>query len=438
MHAASEAPPAKAHPKSASRPARSRQLGFTVAELLVALLILILVLVGVLALFDLNSRLARAQTQVADMQQSLRIAQYEMVRASRMAGRGGMPRGTLPVVLPPDRNQTGLAVAVRNDVPEDGTIAEGDATSPKVVPGTDVLIIRGVFATPIYQINPAAGDFSLNDPAAPTAGSLVVRDPSPTGVPQDLQPLIDAIEDGEQEALILVSPVDDGIYAVVELNPSGPNTDTSNPDAVGLDFNVAGGTHTADYLALSSTPGTYPTALSTVAFVGILEEHRYYIREEFEVPGDPASTATPALSLARFFPGSEAPYPDAGNLQIDVADNVLDMQAALGFDTDYDEAIFEDGSANDEWLFNHADDDPNDSDKWNGAVGAAQPRLYYVRITTLARTDRPDPGYLTPPITAIEDHAHGETDPPATDAERDARRFRRRLLQTVVDLRNLS
>jgi hypothetical protein len=63
--------------------------------------------------------------------------------------------------------------------------------------------------------------------------------------------------------------------------------------------------------------------------------------------------------------------------------------------------------------------------------------LYYVRITTLARTDRLDPDYTSPPIEAIEDHVYNEPDLPADSASKLERSYRRRLLETVVDLRNL-
>ena len=64
------------------------------------------------------------------------------------------------------------------------------------------------------------------------------------------------------------------------------------------------------------------------------------------------------------------------------------------------------------------------------------PALAYVRITTLARTDRRDVGYMAPVLTRVEDKSFD--DPPHsffnTTGER---RFRRRQLQTVVDMRNL-
>lgn len=406
--------------------------GFSLLEVLVSLLIVVLVLVAVLSLFDLNSRVARAQTQVAEMQQSLRVAQYTLLHDTRMAGRGGLPRGTLP---------GGLAVAVRNNAPASGDehfIALGDAASPAIVEGSDVLTIRGVFSTPIYQVNPTPGTLILDDPVSPTSGSIIIQDPSATsGVPQDLEPLLQVLDNDLPDALILVSPVDSSIYAIVEITPGSCGGRSCLVDqTVTVSFTVSGGTHTAEYLALSAG-GAFPPGLTSVAYVGLLEEHRFYVREEFAIPGDDTSDPAPRLARARFFPGTEVAYAtDPVNLRNDIADNVLDLQLALAIDADGDGAILEDGTAADEWLFNAPDDLPGD-ERWN-PPGGNPPPLFYVRISTLARTDRRQAGYVAPAIDGVEDRDYTETDPPADEADRQARMYHRRLLETVVDLRNIS
>jgi hypothetical protein len=84
--------------------------------------------------------------------------------------------------------------------------------------------------------------------------------------------------------------------------------------------------------------------------------------------------------------------------------------------------------ATDEWLYNAAADDPTPF-----TAGT----LAYIRLSTLARTDRPDAQYQTPPLAPLEDHDY---DNPATDLNSKTKpdwRYRRRILQTVVDLRNL-
>ncbi|MDX1502016.1 MAG: prepilin-type N-terminal cleavage/methylation domain-containing protein [Thermoanaerobaculia bacterium] len=420
-----------------SRPlARStRRSGFTLVELLVVLLIVGFLLAAIASLIDLSGRIARVNTQVADLQQSLRAAQYDMIRNVRMAGRGGLPRGQLPA---------GIAISVRNDVPASGTqarVAPGNASSPEAVEGSDILAIRGVLNTPIYQVEPASGALTLSG-SPPTSGSVRLRDPSPSGVPQDLGPMIAAVQQGFPEALLLVSPLGSATYAVVELDPSGAATDVSDPTDIVLAFRITGGTHTTAYQGLSAGGG-YPDLLQTVSAVGILEEHRYYVREAFRVPGDSSSEAMPRLARARVYPGTDAPHAGlVSNLGLDIADHILDLQLALAVDRDNDEQIEEADppSAADEWIFNSAEDNENDAGQvssWNLLPGGAPTRLFYLRLSTLGRTARRDVRFISPGIAAIEDHDYSEPAAP-TDAERPARSHRRYLLQTTIDLRNVS
>ncbi|MEO7973939.1 MAG: prepilin-type N-terminal cleavage/methylation domain-containing protein, partial [Thermoanaerobaculia bacterium] len=68
-----------------------RQSGFSLIELLIGMVIAIEILVAALTIFDVHNRMARVQLQITEMQQSVRVAQYDMVRATRLTGRGGLP-----------------------------------------------------------------------------------------------------------------------------------------------------------------------------------------------------------------------------------------------------------------------------------------------------------------------------------------------------------
>lgn len=413
-------------------PTRSEQ-GFTLLEVITSLFVLVIILVATLALFDFSAKITRAQTHVAEMQQSLRIGQYQVVRQLRMAGRGGLLRGPFPDTT---------AVHVRNNVPDAGNdafIAVGDATSPKVVPGTDVLTVRGVFSGMIYHINPPGAaltiNFDANTPPNPVSGTIRIQDPIPeTGVSQDLTPLIDAVD--RQDAIVIVSPLGGGLYGVVELDPT--TSSTTDPSSIELGFTISGGVRTASYLAISPG-GRFPDELRSAAYVGLLEEHRYYLRERYEIDGDDTSPARHRLSQAQFYPGTQTPYDNnASNLSLDIADNIIDFQVALGIDTDFDNVVAEDSppSTTDEWLYNHPDDDPSaDLTKWNGTTQT--PRLFFARITTLAQTERRDLRHVDLPIDRIEDRIYNEPATPTTPAEERDRSHRRRVLQSVVDMRNL-
>src|SRR5436305_5082755 len=120
--------------------------GFTLVELAVALFVGVEVILATLLLFDFRRELSRLQGDAAGMEQSLRAAQYDMVRLIRQAGRGGLPAGPSPSLAGGYR---GAAIAVRDNVGPEARVA--GAASPRVAAGTDVLTVRGVFSTPVYQ-----------------------------------------------------------------------------------------------------------------------------------------------------------------------------------------------------------------------------------------------------------------------------------------------
>lgn len=416
---------------------RKREAGFTLAELLVALAVTTILLLAVLATLDLNSRIARAQTNVSDMQQSSRVAQDQIVRLLRMAGRGSLPLADAQPF--PD----GVALAVRDNV-ADNQFLVPTKTETRILPGSDVLTVRGVFGI-LYQINSAAS-VTYDNAANPTKGWLTVYATAPGGAAQDLGPLKAAITaPGVPEALLLSGAADDGIHAVVELLPVPDSSMETN--RVILAFNIKG-TPKSDAYGKLSSGGSFPrTSLQNIAFAGIVEEYRFYVREEHAVTADRNSDLTPRLSLARFFPGTDIPYVDEeGHARLDdLADNILDLQVAFGFDsslggrrsddidnTGTDDTILETADGvNDDWLYNASADKPTDA-AWQNAP---KPALQYVRVTTVARTDRRDHDYQAPLLTRNEDHSYATTDT-ATNTS-GARMYRRRTQRTVVDVRNL-
>ncbi len=434
---------------TASAAARRRQAGFTLLELLVVVVLVVMLLLGLLEVFDRNSMLAKTQTQVAEMQQGLRTSQNLMSGLVRMAGRGG-----LPALLNDGGVRKLPAVSVRDNLTGSLEVVPGLSGGPMAVAGTDILTVRGVFSTSIFQVNTVAGTLNLldaggmstADASQAVSGTLVVSTPSPTGRPQPLGDLNDAIALGLPEALILVSSVDESIYGVVELDPGDS---VAGPTSVTLAFNVAGGTH-PEYRQLyrsgSASAPTLPDNLTSVAWVGILEEYRFYVRD-----ADP----NPMLSMARMFPATETPHGGNASATLDVAESVRELQVALGFDsvlgealedrngdgeTDEDDVLLTetaDGSF-DDWLFN-GDDDPAASpwvppwDDDDGTPGVPPPpKLYYVRLNTLARTRSPILKYRAPAIPILE---NADVEPLNTDEER---LYRRELLSTIVDLRNIS
>jgi hypothetical protein len=263
-------------------------------------------------------------------------------------------------------------VQVANNLPASSKLVATD-TLTTIEPETDVLRLRGVFSSSLYQIdwqNPAMWDA----PDAGGNGSVLIR-PLAAGVPQDLAALLALAKKGE--SLVFVTPFD--IHAVARVEDArmdGPN--------LRIDFTKQ---PNANETALG---GPLTAGMTAAAYVGILEEYAFYVRR-----GD--GSDAPTLAKARLEPGSNVPWGDAANALLDLADNIYDMQVTLGF----------------------------------GVAGAPE-----LQVATLVRTDRSDPGnYLAPPLPLlIGDHAYPSNHALNSTAER---RHRWRLMQTSVNLRNL-
>lgn len=341
-----------------SLPASRGDAGFTLIELLVSLAVTAVLILGVLATFDFSARMNRVQMHVADMQQSLRVAQNEVVRLSRMAARGRMPANR--------------AVVVTNNVPA-GTMLVPTKSATEVLAGTDILRVRGVINSTVYQIDTVTPDpvFGWND--GDGTGWVLVF-PSAQGVPQDLEALEKKVVDEGEKTLLVVD--NNGDTAVVEIE-----TAEMEPPNLRIEFKR----HSQEAVLGAMGPG-----FKRLVSVGLLEDYAFYVRVQ--------GGETPTLARARLEPGSDQPYQgELTNATMDLADNILDLQAAYGL----------------------------------GVAG--QPEL---RVTTLARTDRADPGQYQAPLlpATIEDHAYPANHPYNSGT---ARRYRWRLLRTDINLRNL-
>jgi len=468
------------------RPARRRESGFSLVELLVSMLLISLVLGVAFTMFNFTNKLSRAQLHQADLQQSSRVAQRDLLRIIRMAGRGGLVGFNVP-----GQTATGgpasitPAIEVRNNVPSGQRLVIGNATSPLLIEDTDVLTVRGhLTSAPAFIDSTDDTTFTTNA----NGGVLTLASFGPTGIPQDITPIVDAVDDGRADAILIISSLSDSIYGVAEIDVGNSDVTTYNTDPlvyseVTLAYRHTGGTYAADYALLSADgvfpdndPLTHPAwlparGLLNVGTVALLEEYRYYVCDTKDITCDPNSqTEEPRLSVGRFFPGTDIAHPDGG-WRTEIADNIHDLQVALGFDSSFDggvnvngffaadadnlgdDDIIVDGdllagasTGLDDWLFNAEADTTNlGNPPWtpNPAAGVVppsfpvtqpRPRLFYARINTLSLAAQPDRGYEAPLITAIEDHTY-DSDHPVNKIG--GQQKRRLLLTTIVDLRNL-
>ncbi|HVS04461.1 MAG TPA: prepilin-type N-terminal cleavage/methylation domain-containing protein [Thermoanaerobaculia bacterium] len=400
------------------------QAGFTLLELLIALTLTVAVGVLLLEAFQANAILARSQLAVTELQQSLRVSLRDVARMVRGTGRGGLPRA--------------VALEVAQNVPADTEIA-GEA----VVEGTDVLSLRGSFSSPIYRVD--AADPTTFEIDGDTA-QLVIDSTTRAGYSQPidaLRSLVDAdLGTVRPEAILLVSRQSDDVYAVVELAdltfsevPLVEGNDDVMVERATLTLNISdsAGERAAAYLGLSAG-GTFPPGLTRVLYVSLIEEYRYFVRDEYSVLGDASTPPRPRLSRVRMVPGTDTFHPSAAG-SVALADHVLDLQVALGIDLDGDGEIDEEdadgvplASDDDEWQFSHPDDDLTLA--WDSSP------LRLLRLSLLGQTPTPQRLHVSAPIDAVENHPYDETTP-TTAGEVRARSHRRWLLQGVVDLRNL-
>ena len=516
---------------------RLGQAGFSLIEILITMLIFSVVTIGLLVVFSNSSRLARSQTQLAMIQQGQRVGHSELVRYTRMAGAGGLPITRINVTADQISDQDydltgvlphGLALGLYDNVKSDISIAQvvdGSAASdadgdgedePLVLPGSDVLIVRGVFTTPVYYTpgRPPSNmgcTTEISTWLAPdgksAAGCITVPGRSRVvgekyeDLHQDVVLLSEQLKaiygrpagQFKDEAFLLRDLVNPNAYAIMAFDwasvanegaldpykcplPADAGASVTEDDMplclnlpLKIDLENGPGLNYADLTRGTSLLGgggmtLIPDAANTdlnvelptnISSLGFLEEFRFFLRVEREVPGDDSSRLTPVLSRARFGPGTN-------NLVdvIDIADNVIDLQLALGVDTDelgsgpgYG-VVFEDGSDTDEVLFNAPGDylgadadppyaNPPGGDPPDGHQVWFNPDLEYhfLRINTVVMADRRDVDYQAPELTNIEDFARGDSFSLGGDNysynDLDARRFRRRWLQTVVELRNL-
>ncbi len=395
------------------------QRGFTTIEVIVALAITVMVMVFVLNAFDTYTAVSRTQLDLSDLQQSIRVAPRVLAQQIRMAGRGGLPRAA--------------ATSVLQDAPASTTVA-----GAAVVEETDVLTLRGAFTAPIYRVD-AANDTTFVNNGDGTA-TLTIDSRTAAGFDQPLDSL-HALETtagaADPEPIVLVSRQSDAVYAVVELaGISFANTLLAGGDGeratLALNISAGTGSHTGEYLALSSG-GAFPVGLTNVVFATVLEEYSYFIREARATPGDATSPLRPKLSRARMVPGTTTIHPSTA--VVDIADGIVDLQIAFGIDLDADGTVDDlDGNGDplagdtDEWLWNHANDDTGLA--WDTST------LQLVRFLLLGQTSRPDLNFISEPIDSIENRTYAEADQPLS-GDMENRRYRRRLMRSVVDLRNL-
>ena len=427
---------------------RSPDRGFTLVEMIVVTLLLLIAMLGLLAVFDASARINKSETDVADAQGAVRYGIYQMTRVIRMAGSGGL-YVTQAVLNAADPNMPGISVPSLgksyNNVPANTTVTDQTGTAIKVRPGTDMIEIRGVILSPLLgfdqQTGCSAGCVTNSDAITvlPTAGDLLIGqhvNDDPAQRPQFAA--IDAytasitgaansmfviVVDGNTDLHVGCSDVSpQGVqrwpqpaYNIGTLTSKTTLTTVQTPRvfSAGADFTT--GSDLELDREMPSLTGGVAIPIAKPRRVGILDDILFFV----------------AMLPVATDPLGQHPYLAQGVRRGDhfevtpLADDVEDLQIAYGVDTNNDNAITRSTPPNPPF-----DPDPNFStvagdDEWRpntqpvgsetpftetdfqsqnpyvdghpGVPPAAHcPRLHGVMVSLLAKAHDPDPTYKGP------------------------------------------
>ena len=431
---------------------RRRTAGFTLIEMIVVVLLLSIAMLGILAVFDASARINKSEQDVADAQGAVRYGLYQMTRAIRMAGAGGL-YVTQAVLNHRDPQLTGITLV--NSVDGDSfdnvetgtTVTDLQGNAVPVRPGTDMIEVRGVLDSPLlaFDDDNANGCQSV---AGTCVGAVNVDVKAATNLGHvnnnaANRPQFAAIDaytagagtggiNGAPMMVIVASNIDvhsgcSGIptpqrypQPLYNVGVITAPTDLSGSGTFGsVDFSYnGGGFNVIEYdsenpidNAATTLGYNFPNAIKNpLRSVGILDDYLFFV--------DNTDSSHPALARGV----------RRGNRfdVVRIADDVEDMQIAYGVDLDGDNRVTRFGTGpfpaadpdpnvsagladDDEWVPNVAGEAPLSPDQFQQdpaailssppfAHGGAQPaahcpRLHGVMVSIIAKGHDPDPTY---------------------------------------------
>lgn len=133
---------------------RCSNQGFTMVELLVAMVVSLLALAAIYSTFLAQHRSYQVQGETADMQQNIRTAMYYMQREIRMAGNDPYTKGIFGFPVPPLGNSTANANVIQ--FTED--IGDGAVGAPNGLLNTNETIQYRLNNGNLIRNTPATGD----------------------------------------------------------------------------------------------------------------------------------------------------------------------------------------------------------------------------------------------------------------------------------------
>ncbi|HTY42148.1 MAG TPA: hypothetical protein VMH79_09780 [Thermoanaerobaculia bacterium] len=453
------------------RASASSSSGFTLVEMIVVTLLLLIAMVGLLAVFDASARINKNETDVADAQGNVRYGIYQMTRAIRMAGAGGL-YVTQAVLNHNDASLPGIdpSGVSYDNVPANVTVTGTDGRTWAVRPGTDMIEVRGVLFSPLLGFveeggcAPCTGTQQLNVRAVAgnaEVGEYLNNDPTIrpqfatidayTASASSTNPMLVIVQDAKSELHTCADPNPTGLhrypqpaYNVGVLNQ--PTSLVSSSTFNSVDFGGSLSPRFNTELPSGSDQAAVPITILKRA--GILDDVVFFI------------TTDPSLDPNGIHPFLAQGIRRGNAFEVTrLADDVEDMQVAYGIDADGDGAVGRSAASGcPSPGVGSNDPDPNYSttagcDEWNPNVdgeiapvdaqfqqqnpfnpahdGAAVhcPRLHAVMVSLLAKAKDSDPTYRGPAAQGYK--IMNSTAAPITPGL-----YRRRIQTLKINLRN--
>ncbi len=345
------------------RPADS---GFTLIEMLVAIAIFVILMVGLLNLLDNSTKVSKLEAALSDTQENVRYATYHLMRTARMMG------GT---IMPFARGGAGGNAWVAGEVHDN--VATNFAifgTNLDNMPGSDVLVLRGFFdVAPFFigetpsgpDVNSSSKTVRIREHSDVTTTPRLINDLSAyasiANVFVDRGLIISSSEGPLQVAPGLWT---NGMYMVAEITASTGVTGTAPNRQILLTYAAAAAWDglNLDGAAIVAGDPAFPGR----SRAGILEAYAYYVDNNMVL----------RRLAQRDVTSGNGPQP--------VAVNIGNLQVELGIDADGDSFL----NPVSEW-----DASPTLAEalQGNGAVA--------MRLTVLGRTPFEVPDWTEPART---------------------------------------
>lgn len=345
---------------------RSANSGFTIIEMLVAIAVFTILMIGLLNLLDNSTKVSKLEAALADTQENVRYATYHLMRTARMMG------GT---IMPFARGGAGGNAWVAGEVHDN--VANGFSifgTTLDNMAGSDVLVLRGFFDVAPFFI----GETPTGPDVNASSRTVRIREHSDTTTTPRLINDLSAYASianvfvgrgliiSSSEGPLQVAPGlwTNGMYMVAEITASTGVTGTAPDRQLVLDYaaSAAWDGLNRDGAAISAGDPAFPGQ----SRAGILEAYAYYVDSN--------------MVLRRLAQRDVA----SGNGPQPVAVNIGNLQVELGVDADGDSFL----NPATEW---DASPTLGEALLGNGAVA--------MRLTVLGRTPFEVPDWTEPART---------------------------------------